>query len=160
MEAMFLEDLKHSTEIVLSERKRVHATNHPEPPRRRRSRKYKRGSASRAAIGALGIGSAVTAAITNRRILGPAEARVMVAASCMLAVLSVVAVLWPRVVTIPLAVLGVWIAIALVIRAYRLHNEGPSAEQKSPQARSILSQSGPLPAAPARESSRADSVND
>jgi cardiolipin synthase len=160
MEAMFLEDLKHSTEIVLSERKRVRATNHPEPPRRRRYQKYKRGSAGRAAIGALGIGSAVTAAITNHRILGPAEARVMVAASCVLAVLSVVAVLWPRVVTIPLAVLGVWIAVALLIRAYRLHKEGPAAEQKSPQARSILSQSGPLPAAPTRENSRVDSVND
>ncbi|HKS27921.1 MAG TPA: phospholipase D-like domain-containing protein [Pyrinomonadaceae bacterium] len=158
MEAMFLEDLNHSTEIVLSERKRVRATNHPEPPRtRRRSRRFRRGSAGRAAIGALGLGSAVSAAITNRRILGPAEARVMVVASVLLVVLSVVAVMWPRVVTIPLAVIGVWTAAALLIRSYRLHREGSSAEQQSAQARTILSQSGPLPATPAREGTHADS---
>jgi cardiolipin synthase len=157
MEAMFLEDINHSTEIVLSERKRVHATNHPEPPRPRRYRRYKRGSAGRAAIGALGLGSAVSAAITNHRILGPAEARVMVLGSVLLLVLSVVAVLWPRVVTVPLAIIGVWIALALLIRSYRLHSEGPSAEEKSPQARSILSQSGPLPAAPTEKGSHADS---
>jgi cardiolipin synthase len=160
MEAMFLEDLKHSTEIVLSERKRVRATNHPEPPRPRRYRKYRRGSAGRAAIGALGIGSAVTAAITNHRILGPAEAKVMVAASGLLTALTVMAVFWPRVVTIPLAVLCLWIAAALLMRAYRLHSEGASAEQKSPQARSILSQSGTLPTAPRQKSSHLDSIND
>jgi cardiolipin synthase len=141
MEAMFLDDLKHSTEIVLSEKKRVRSTNHPEPPRRNRYKKYKRGSAGRAALGALGLGSAVSAAITNHRILGPAEAKVMVVASTVLLALAVVAVLWPRVVTIPLAVLGVWIAAALLIRSYRLHRDGPPAEQKSPQARSILAQS-------------------
>lgn len=160
MEAMFLEDLRHSTEIVLSKRKRVRATNHPEPPRRHRYRRYKRGSAGRAAIGALGLGSAVSAAITNHRILGPAEAKVMVAASILLVVMSVIAVMWPRVVTIPLAVMGVWIAAALLIRSYRLHREGSSAEYRSPQARTILSQSGPLPAAPTRKSSHADSIND
>jgi cardiolipin synthase len=160
MEAMFMEDLRHSTEIVLSERQRVHATNHPEPPRPRRYKKYKRGSAGRAAIGALGIGSALTAAITNHRILGPAEAKVMAAASALLTALTVVAVLWPRVVTLPLAVLGLWIAAALLIRAYRLHSEGPGAEEKSPQARSILSQSGALPAAPTQKSSARDSIND
>jgi cardiolipin synthase len=160
MEAMFLEDLNHSTEIVLSDKKRVRATNHPEPPRRRRYRKYKRGSAGRAALGALGLGSAVSAAITNHRILGPAEVKVMVTASAFLLALSVIAVLWPRVVTIPLAVLGVWIAVALLIRSYRLRTQGSSAELKSPQARSILSQSGPLPAIPEQKSSQLDSVKD
>lgn len=151
MEAMFLDDLQHSTEIVLSERKRVRSTNLPEPPRRRRYHKYKRGSAGRAAIGALGLGSAVSAAITNHRILGPAEAKMMVVASTVLLLLSIVAVLWPRVVTVPLAILGAWIAAALLIRSYRLHKEGAAAEHKSPQARSILSQSGPLPKLPAQK---------
>ncbi len=141
MEAMFLKDLEHSTEIVLSEKKRVRATNHPERPRRRRYKKYKRGSAGRAALGALGIGSAVSAAITNHRILGPAETKVMVAASLLLLPLAALAVLWPRVITIPLAVLAAWIAVALLIRAYRLRREGPSAEERSPQARSLLAQS-------------------
>lgn len=140
MEEMFLEDLKHSTEIVLSEKKRVRATNYPERPARRRYKKYRRGSAGRVALGALGIGSAVSAAITNRRILGAAEAKVMVTASVVLLALSIVAILWPRAITIPLAALGLWIAAALIIRAYRLHNEGAKAEQESPQARSMLAQ--------------------
>jgi cardiolipin synthase A/B len=139
MEEMFLEDLQHSTEIVLSERKRVRATNLPEDVRRRH-KKYKRGSAGRVAIGALGIGSAVKAAITNHRILGPAEARVMVLASLVLLILTTVSVLWPRVLTVPLALLSLWIAFALLIRAYRLHREGARAEEKSPQARSMLAQ--------------------
>lgn len=145
MEAMFLEDLQHSTEIVLSERKRVRATNHPERPRRRPRGKYRRGSAGRAALGALGLGSAVSAAITNHRILGPAEAKIMVAASLLLLPLAAVAVLWPRIITIPLAVLGLWVAAALLIRAYKLHREGPRAAQASPQARSMLAQSESSP---------------
>lgn len=145
MEAMFLDDLQHSTEIVLSEKKRVRSTNYPERPRQRRYQKYRRGSAGRAALGALGIGSAVSAAITNRRILGAAEAKVMVAASGLLLVLTVIALLWPRVIALPLALLGGWFAFALLIRAYRLHREGPHAEHESPQARSILAQTGELP---------------
>jgi cardiolipin synthase len=140
METAFLEDLQHSTEIVLNEQKRVRATTHPEPPRRRRYQKYKRGSAGRAALGALGMGSAVTAAITNHRILGPAEAKVMVAASLLLLPLSAVALLWPRIVTIPLALLGLWIALALLMRAYKLRAHGPQAALEPPQARSMLAQ--------------------
>jgi cardiolipin synthase len=128
MEEMFLKDLEHSTEIVLSQRKRVRSTGQPEEPRRH-YKKYKRGSAGRAAIGALGIGSAVSAAMTNRRRLGPAEAKLMLVAGLLLLCLTIVAVLWPRVVTIPLAVIGGWIALALFVRAYKLHTEGKKARR-------------------------------
>ncbi|MDQ3806486.1 MAG: hypothetical protein M3416_21970, partial [Acidobacteriota bacterium] len=88
------------------------------------------GSAGRAAAGAIGIGSAVGAAIANRRLLGPAEARVMAVAAAALLLLSVVAVKWPRVVTFPLAFFGTWTAIALVIRAYKLHRSGVEEDRK------------------------------
>ena len=44
-----------------------------------RPRRTAGGSAGRAAAGVIGVGSAVGAAITNRRVLGPAEARLMAA---------------------------------------------------------------------------------
>jgi cardiolipin synthase len=135
MEEMYEEDLQHSTEIVISRRRRVRPTGEPEPPRPKRKQRMK-GSAGRAAAGAYGIGAAVGAAITNRRALGPAEARIMLSVGLLVAGLSAVAVLWPRVVTFPLAFLGIWIALALLMRAYKLHREGAASRrsQQTPPA--------------------------
>ncbi|MGH9901713.1 MAG: hypothetical protein ACRD68_07865, partial [Pyrinomonadaceae bacterium] len=88
-----------------------------------------RGSAGRAAAGAIGIGNAVGAALTNRRLLGPAEAKMMLISGILLLGLSAVGVLWPRWITIPLAVLGAWVALSLFIRAYKLHAEGERSEE-------------------------------
>jgi cardiolipin synthase len=49
----------------------------------------------RTAAGAIQIGRTVGAAITNRRALGPAEARIMGAAGLLLVATSVIAVMWP-----------------------------------------------------------------
>jgi cardiolipin synthase len=122
MQEMYCRDLEHSTEIVLSGRRRVRPTSGPEPKSRRRS--SRRGKASRAAAGVIGVGSTVGAAITNRRVLGPAEARIMAYAASLLLLLSIVAVKWPRGITYPLAFFGTWIALALFIRAYKLHRSG------------------------------------
>ena len=124
MEEMYLADLEHSTEIVISHRRRVRPIDRPERKLPRKGRGSRRGSAGRAAAGAIGIGSAVGAAITNRRLLGPAEARVMAFAAAALLLLSIVAVKWPRVVTFPLAFFGTWTAVALLARAYKLHRSG------------------------------------
>jgi len=119
MEAMFLEDLQHATEIVLSARRKVRPTTavftQPAAHFRRG-----RGSTNRAVAGALRIGNAVSAAITNRRVLGPAEATVLSSGGLLLFILAVVAVLWPRVIAIPLAILSGWVGIALLSRAYNL----------------------------------------
>jgi cardiolipin synthase len=121
MQEMFLADIEHSTEIVLTERKnRVRATARPEaPPRHRRG--SKRAKAGRAALGALGVGKELGAALTDRRVLGPAEARVMVSAGLLLLALTLVAVFFPRWITIPFAVVGLWTALALFWRSYKLH---------------------------------------
>jgi cardiolipin synthase len=137
MEEMYCRDLEHSTEIVLSERRRVRPIGRTEPKKRRRVKGGHKGSASRAAAGVIGVGSAVSAAITNRRVLGPAEARIMVAAASLLLVLSAVAVKWPHGITFPLAFLGTWVALALFMRAYKLHRGGVAEKDDQP----------PLPAA-------------
>ena len=111
MERMFERDLENATEIVIED-SRVHSKNRTQPARR--------GSPGRLAAGAAGLGSAVTAAITNRRPLGPAEAKVMVVGGMLLVVLSVLAVVFPRVVTVPMALFGLWVATTLLVRAFRL----------------------------------------
>jgi len=111
MERMFERDLENATEIVIED-SRVHS--------KERTRPLRRGSPGRLAAGAAGLGSVVTAAIINRRPLGPAEAKVMVVGGVLLLLLSVLAVAFPRVVTVPLAIVGVWIATTLLVRAFRL----------------------------------------
>ena len=118
MEKMYLQDLAHSIEIVLRDKNRVRPAVERTgngPPQKTAS-----GSAGRAAAGVLRIGNAVGAAITSHRVLGPAEARIMFIVACLLLPLTVVAILWPRVVAVPIAVLGGWLAISLLVRAYRL----------------------------------------
>ena len=125
---MYEEDLQHSTEIVLAGRNRVRATNHPEP-RRPRSHRVggSAGSINRTAAGAIGIGSAIGAALTSRRALGPAEATIMAGAGLVLLALALIAVFFPRVITIPLALIGGWLAVALLNRAYKLRDEKRAA---------------------------------
>lgn len=127
MEEMYLKDLENATEIVLSTKRR------PLPivkrPKRRGFTKIGDSSSGRAAAGAVRIGNVVSAAITNRRVLGPAEARIMLSSGFLLLLLSIVAVLWPRLVTIPLAVLGVWVAASLFIKAYNLYQEGKKEQE-------------------------------
>jgi len=131
MEQMFLADLEKATEMVLTVERRLAPAS--KPKRRRVPRRLRAsvggGSSSRAAVGAIQIGRTVGAAITNRRPLGPAEARIMGAAGLLLLAASVIAVLWPRVVSLPLAVVGVWVAVSAFIRAYRLRREGKREER-------------------------------
>ncbi len=110
MQTMFEQDLENATEIVL-DLGRVQAVD---------DRPARRGSPGRLAAGAVGLGSAVGAAITNRRALGPAESKIMAAGGGILLALSVVAVLWPRVLTFPIAAAALWVALTLLLRAWRL----------------------------------------
>ena len=125
MEAMFLEDLTNSTEIVLDLGKVqpsiARKTMEPRKAGRRR-RGARRGSVGRLAAGVVGLGNTVGAMITNHRALGPAEAKVMAATGCLLLLLAAVAIVLPRLVTVPLAALGLWIGVALLIRAWQLRS--------------------------------------
>jgi cardiolipin synthase len=129
MQDAYCRDLENATEIVMSERRRVKPLGPPRP-RKRGQRTSRKGSTSRAAAGVIGVGSAVGAAITNRRVLGPAEARLMAMAGGLLLGLSIIAVKWPRGITYPLAFIGTWVALALFIRAYKLHKGAGAARGK------------------------------
>ena len=132
MEAMYVVDLAHATEIVLTARRRVRTAAGPEPRRRRRTGRGQ-GSAGRASAGVIAVGSAVGAAITDHRVLGPAEARVLAGAGLLLSAVAVIAAMWPKVLTIPLSVLAGWVALSLLVRAYKLHVQGRrSSEQLRP----------------------------
>ena len=123
MEQMYLEDLSRATEVVLTGRRDVRLAESP-APRRRPHAGARRSSGRRAAAGVLGIGSAVGAAMTNRRVLGPAEARVMASAAVALLAVTAVIVMWPKVLAIPVGVLLGWVAIALLVRVAKLNVYG------------------------------------
>lgn len=115
MEAMYLRDLEGSTEIVLDVR---HKLKSPAPPRPLAG--SGRASASRAAAGAVGIGSTVGAVITNRRTLAPVEGRPTLVAGAVSLALAVLFAWFPRAVAWPVAALLGWSAVALLYRGYRL----------------------------------------
>lgn len=118
MEEMYLQDLTNATEIVLSAKYKVSRTRKPthQPIRKRGGR----GSGGKAATGVIRIGNTVGAAITNLRLLGPAEAPILGTAALLLLALAAVVIRWPKVAAIPLGIFGAWMAIALIIKALRL----------------------------------------
>jgi len=118
---MYQEDLANATEIVLDARCRVCAAGEEVHPRPRRGG----GSAARAAAGALRVGNTVGAAITNRRLLGPAEAGIMTGTGIAFLAAAAIAILWPLAITLPLALLAVWNAVALLVRARELRRPPP-----------------------------------
>ncbi|HEX7081442.1 MAG TPA: phospholipase D-like domain-containing protein [Gammaproteobacteria bacterium] len=133
MEEAYLQDLDRSTEIVLTARRRVQAPA-PERARPRRAGLWPiggrprpgRGSASRAAAGAIRIGHTIGAAFTDRRVLGPVEARLTTIAGVLLCGLALLFALFPRVLAYPLAALAAWGGLALLYRGYRLWRRGAS----------------------------------
>jgi len=84
--------------------------------RRPRNRRGSRG----AAASAMRLANTVGAAVTNHRTLGRAEGRILSLSGVALVVLAVLAVLWPRVIASPLAVLALWVGLALMWRSFRL----------------------------------------
>ena len=118
MQAMYLDDLGHATEIVLTPKR------HPKPilPRRMRARPRgaARGSANWAAKGVLRAGKVVGAAVISSRLLGPAEASLMFSAALTLLGFVAAAILLPRFVAGLLALLGAWVALTLLVQSWRL----------------------------------------
>ncbi len=120
MAEQYERDLEHATEIVLTERNRVRrAQPRTGPPVRRASA----GSAGRAAAGALSVGSVLGAALTDRRVLAPAEAGLVARMAVTAIVIAIVAAFWPRLVAWPLAVVGVWIGLAWIGKSIDLRRE-------------------------------------
>jgi cardiolipin synthase len=78
----------------------------------------------RAVAGVVGVGHTVGAAITRRRTLGRDDVALVVAGACLLLGLTAMAVVFPRVVAVPVAFVGAWTALGLLARALRLWRTG------------------------------------
>ena len=118
MEAMFTADLENATEIVINPRRHV-VPQKPPTIRAARAKVGPRGASGRA-IGAVRFAHAVGTVVTRRRALGSAQGRFMAALAGVLLAFAGIAVLWPRVVALPLAALLAYFATALLINAVRL----------------------------------------
>jgi len=119
MEEQYLTDLSNSTEVVLTLRRRVSAAG--APPHRRPSVTSGGGSGGRAAAGAIRIGNVVSAAFTDRRVLQPVEARLVLTVGLVLLGIAFLLYFVPQAAGYPLMALSVWIGAALVYRAWKLH---------------------------------------
>lgn len=143
MEQMFLQDLDYSTEILLTAKRKQ-----PKPQHKRLRRlraKLDTLSSGRTAAGAVRLGNAVTAAISNRRILSPTEARIMFSGGLLLLLFTAVAIFWPRIISIPLAVFAAWLAVSLFLKAFELHREGKREELALREITSPSNNEAPIP---------------
>jgi cardiolipin synthase A/B len=83
----------------------------------------RRGSASRAAAGALRIGRTVGAALSEQRVLAPTEARLVAGFAVLTLALAAIIVRWPLAAAVPVAVLLAWISLTLFAKALALRRE-------------------------------------
>jgi hypothetical protein len=76
----------------------------------------------------------------------------MTMAAGLLLGLSIIAVKWPRGITYPLAFVGTWVALALFIRAYKLHKVArASSEREREREKEKERGEPPPPPAPGRD---------
>jgi len=122
MEEMYLQDLTNATEIVLDARHKMRAPG--EPRHTQPVLTSGGGSVGRAAAGAIRIGNAIGAAFTNRRVLEPVEAHIMMTTGTVLLVAALLFAFFPRLLVYPLVVILVWVAFALLYRGFKLRREG------------------------------------
>ena len=125
MEDMFMEDLSSATEIVLRERRVVRQAQDLHERRKRI-----RGSAGRVVAGALTIGRAIDAAVTNKRDFSRTEARALLTSAFIFVGLALLLYFFPKVIVIPIAFLLIWTGLALAIRAIRLLRKSPPEKAK------------------------------
>jgi cardiolipin synthase len=116
MEEMFLTDLENATEIVINLKSRM-VPDCNAPPRGGRGKPTPRGASGRA-IGVVRFAHAVVGSVVGRRrSLGFARSRLMALCAGALLVSAAIAVLWPRVVALPLAVVMGWSGATLIVKA-------------------------------------------
>jgi cardiolipin synthase len=118
MEALYLRDLENTTEVVLCKgqpRPMIRLGSHETPYRGKRA-----GTASRLLAGVIGFGGTVGATLARHRVLGASEIRNIVLAGLGLLLFAAAALTRPWLIAYPLGVIAAWVAITLLIRAFRL----------------------------------------
>ena len=128
MAAQYERDLAQSTEIVLTSRNRVRRTEPraADPVAEGSARRAMSGSAGRAAAGAVSVGSALGAALTNRRTLGPAEAGLLTGVALFTIFTAILSAWFPRILAWPVAVLCGWLGVSWLWKAWTLWRKPPT----------------------------------
>jgi cardiolipin synthase len=80
------------------------------------------------------MGSALSAALTNRRQLGPAEAGLLLRMGILVILVAVVAAIWPAVVAWPLAFILAWFGLTWLAKSAQLRRRGNRAPRTAPKA--------------------------
>lgn len=138
----YLKDLENATEVVLNARRRrtkrirpqankmpiegEHAGEHVGEHDDRKLHKHRQhdrrrsGSTSRGVAGAIRIGNTVSAAVTEHRVLAASDSRAVALGGVILAVLAIVALLWPHAIALPFAIICIWFGGAMLWQSLRL----------------------------------------
>jgi cardiolipin synthase len=132
MARQYEEDLARSTEVVLTSRNRVKRAGPPQVDvdAGGGAKRAMSGSAGRAAAGAVSVGSALGAALTNRRTLGPTETGLLAWVAVIMVAIAVLAAWFPRVFAWPFAVLLGWLGVSWGWKAWVLRRQAHGVASK------------------------------
>jgi cardiolipin synthase len=119
MERAFEADLGNTTEIVLgAPRRRI-----PARPERLVGQHRRREGSAVAAAGAVRLGNTVGAALGGYRVLGPAEATLLLVAGVALVAVAALALVFPWLVLAPVVVVLAWLGVALIVDSAKARRE-------------------------------------
>lgn len=118
MERMYEEDLANATEIILGARGEAVQRGAAAVARKGKSNARPRASLF------LRVSRVIGMIITNQLGLNPSEALVMAISGLVVLASVVIIAFWPWVIAGPLVVIGVWVGLALLARAYKLFSQG------------------------------------
>ncbi|MEO7217765.1 MAG: phospholipase D-like domain-containing protein, partial [Gemmatimonadaceae bacterium] len=150
----YLDDLSHSTEVILNKRghrrrnvrrnletksgsdipqeavvgAHKEATGRHAHWKDRDRRRRGTGSAGRGVAGAIRLGNTVSAAVTHHRVLAHADSRPVAIAGSVLVIIAAAMVFWPRIIAIPIAVLCVWFGASFLRESFVLHRRTPASK--------------------------------
>lgn len=127
VERQFEADLAHATEIVIGTPRAARGPVRLQAPHRGE------GSSGRAAASALRLANSMGAAITSRRALGPAERAPLLIGGGVLLALAIIAIVWPRLVAWPGALLTLWFAASLLMRGAQSVRKHPVRRLPPPE---------------------------
>ena len=127
MGEMFMEDLAQATEIVIGRRNKVRPIR---PFSKHKKLRVVRGSGRGALSGVVRLGSALNAAVTGKRALGPAESSSLLKFGLFIGLLTFVAFYFPRVISYTLGGLLGWTAFFVLVKGIRLRYRSRNEERE------------------------------
>ena len=124
MQEMFERDMENATEVVL----RAHGSRNVLETKgeQRNFQRHAKTSSGRFLSSAIGLGSTLSASLTQHRMLGAADSMVMAGGGGGLVALALIAVFLPRLLAWPLAFAAIWFAVGFLAQAFRLWRGTPA----------------------------------